>query len=194
MSHLYTVHEQSRSILFSSDGSKVFPTSSLTHCTAIPANANVKKGRKKKEQNKYHMHQHTAYQNNFQLGDNVLYQWNSHRLLSVLLRTTGAALLQPWPCSVGLTARGSWGDVAGLLHTCTHTHTHTRTRVNSLARRIFCCLQVRQDRSLFLAEGLGDTAGAFRSLTVLCCFWRWELPFSSTNKIKFLSSGCYTLV
>lgn len=87
----------------------------------------LKREGKKKEQNKYHMHQHTAYQNNFQLGDNVLYQWNSHRLLLVLLRTTGAALLQPWPCSVGLTARGSWGDVAGLLHTCTHTHTHTHT-------------------------------------------------------------------
>lgn len=141
MSHLYTVHEQSRSILFSSDGSKVFPTSSLTHCTAIPANANVKKGRKKKEQNKYHMHQHTAYQNNFQLGDNVLYQWNSHRLLSVLLRTTGAALLQPWPCSVGLTARGSWGDVARLLHTCTHTHAHVWTHLHAASSVV--CRSVR---------------------------------------------------
>lgn len=55
--------------------------------------------------------------------------------------------------------------MAGLLHTCTHTH----TRVNSLARRIFCCLQVRQDQGLFLAEALAGTAGAFCSLTVLCC-------------------------
>lgn len=99
------------------------------------------KKKKKKEQNKYHMHQHTAYQNNFQLGDNVLYQWNSPRLLSVQLRTLGAALLQPCPCPAGLIARGSWGDVAGLLHTCTHTRTHVWTHWHAASSVV--CRSVR---------------------------------------------------
>lgn len=94
-----------------------FPaTSLLACCRATPANASVKRGGEKK-MNKYHMHQYTACQRNFQLGNNFLDQWSSQRR-SDLQWAPGEGVLQPCLSLPQLTAWETWGTGRGR-----HTHT-----------------------------------------------------------------------
>ena len=100
---------------FSVKGSRAFPSRVSSHTLQSHTGKCQRwKGKNNPKQNKYHMDQCTAYQNNFQFGDNGLSQWSLQGNQSCLghqewIYWEAFSPARPHPCPAGLPALASRG-------------------------------------------------------------------------------------